>query len=68
MLFVQRFARLSRVLPFMPVFGGGVSRFQPVYVGDVARAVEIISRNSDQIRQSVDGRIMEAGGPNGVYF
>lgn len=52
----------------MPVFGGGMSRFQPVFVGDVARAVEIISRDDETIRQSIDGKIMEAGGPDGVFI
>ena len=27
---VQRFAKLGKVLPFLPVFGGGKSLFQPV--------------------------------------
>ena len=52
----------------MPVFGGGTSRFQPVFVGDVARAVEIISRDDVTIRQSIDGKTMEAGGPDGVFI
>ncbi len=42
----QRFAILSKFLPFMPVFGGGTTRFQPVYAGDVARAVEIGSQDA----------------------
>jgi uncharacterized protein YbjT (DUF2867 family) len=36
--FFCRFARLSRVLPALPLIGGGRTRFQPVYVGDVAAA------------------------------
>ncbi len=35
--FFNRFARLAKVLPFIPVIAGD-SRFQPVYVGDVAAA------------------------------
>ncbi|KIY51276.1 NAD(P)-binding protein [Fistulina hepatica ATCC 64428] len=61
--FFNRFARLSKVLPFIPVFGGGVSLFQPVYVGDIARAVEIISRTDPEIESKVSGKIFEAGGP-----
>jgi uncharacterized protein YbjT (DUF2867 family) len=38
--FFNRFASLSRFSPFMPLIGGGRTRFQPVYVGDVAQAVE----------------------------
>jgi uncharacterized protein YbjT (DUF2867 family) len=36
--FVNRFADLIRMLPIVPVIRGGV-KFQPVYVGDVAKAV-----------------------------
>ncbi len=36
--FFNRFAGLARVLPALPLFGGGRTRFQPVYVGDVAAA------------------------------
>ena len=44
----------------MPAFGGGTSRFQPVYVGDVARLVEIIARQEPAIASLVDGKIIEA--------
>lgn len=52
-------------MPVMPVFGGGWNLFQPVYVGDIARAVEVISRDDPEIRKLVDGKIIEAGGPDG---
>ncbi|EIN13989.1 NAD(P)-binding protein [Punctularia strigosozonata HHB-11173 SS5] len=61
--FYQRFARLSAFLPFLPVFGGGTSRFQPVYSGDIARAVEIIARKNPATESKVAGKIIEAGGP-----
>ncbi|RDB28710.1 NADH dehydrogenase [ubiquinone] 1 alpha subcomplex subunit 9, mitochondrial [Hypsizygus marmoreus] len=61
--FFNRFSRLSKFLPFLPVFGGGKSRFQPVYVGDISRAVEIITRNDPEIDKLVSGKIVEAGGP-----
>ena len=60
----QKFSRLSSILPFLPVFGGGRSRFQPVFVGDIGRAVEIISRPDREIRELVSGMIIEAGGPD----
>ncbi|KAH8099265.1 hypothetical protein BXZ70DRAFT_1009082 [Cristinia sonorae] len=66
--FFNRFAKLSRVLPFMPVFGGGTTRFQPVYVGDIARAVEILSRRDAKIRRETDGKFMEAGGPDVLTY
>ncbi|KAF9481665.1 NAD(P)-binding protein [Pholiota conissans] len=64
--FFNRFAELSKVMPFLPVFGGGQSRFQPVYVDDLARLVELISRNEPTIQELVAGKIIEAGGPQ-VY-
>src|SRR5262249_43853732 len=30
---------MARILPFLPLIDGGQTRFQPVFVGDVARAV-----------------------------
>lgn len=61
---LERFATLSRFLPFMPVFGGGHTRFQPVYVGDLARAIEISSRRDQDIESLTNGNIIEAGGPD----
>src|ERR1700675_2610412 len=37
--FTNRFASLARMSPMLPLIGGGVTRLQPVYVGDVATAV-----------------------------
>ena len=37
--FFNRFARMSQLSPVLPLIGGGRTRFQPVYVGDVADAV-----------------------------
>jgi len=37
--FFNRFAKLAQISPFLPLIGGGATRFQPVYVGDVAEAV-----------------------------
>ena len=37
--FFNRFAALAQCAPALPLFGGGVTRYQPVYVGDVADAI-----------------------------
>ena len=37
--FYNRFAALARISPALPLIGGGDTRFQPVYVGDVADAI-----------------------------
>ncbi|MCP5978453.1 sugar nucleotide-binding protein, partial [Klebsiella pneumoniae] len=38
--FFNRFAALSRFTPALPLIGGGHTRFQPVFVGDVAAAIQ----------------------------
>jgi NADH dehydrogenase len=57
--FFNRFAALARMSPVLPLIGGGHTKFQPVFVGDVAKA----------IADAVDGRlragtIYELGGPD----
>jgi uncharacterized protein YbjT (DUF2867 family) len=37
--FFNKFAALARIAPALPLVGGGHTRFQPVFAGDVARAV-----------------------------
>src|SRR5476649_117440 len=37
--FFNRFAAMARMLPVLPLVGGGETRFQPVFVGDVATAI-----------------------------
>jgi NADH dehydrogenase len=37
--FFNRFAALARMSPALPLIGGGQTRFQPVFVGDVAQAI-----------------------------
>jgi NADH dehydrogenase len=57
--FFNRFAGMARAMPALPAFGGGKTRFQPVFVGDVARAL------ADAVEGSVPaGRIYELGGPD----
>ncbi|PSC04058.1 complex I NDUFA9 subunit family protein [Alsobacter soli] len=61
--FFNRFAALARMSPIMPLIGGGETRFQPVFVGDVAEAV---CRAVDQtIRPGV---VYECGGPEVKTF
>lgn len=61
--FFNRFASLARMLPVLPLVGGGETRFQPVFVGDVAEA---IARAVDG--QVEGGRIYELGGPDVKSF
>ncbi len=63
--FFNMFAELSRYLPFLPLIGGGATKFQPVYVGDVADAVVKVSCDSCEVYQ---GKVYQLGGPDIVDF
>jgi NADH dehydrogenase len=57
--FFNRFASMARFVPALPLIGGGLTRMQPVFAGDVASA----------IADAVDGKLKagttyELGGPN----
>ena len=57
--FFNRFASLARMSPVLPLIGGGHTKFQPAFVGDVATA----------IADAVDGKLRagttyELGGPD----
>ncbi len=56
--FFNRLAALAMVSPVIPLIGGGETRLQPVYVGDVADAV---LRGIDDPMAA--GRVYELGGP-----
>jgi NADH dehydrogenase len=61
--FTNRFAALARLSPALPLIGGGTTKLQPVYVGDVATAVA----------DAVDGKAKaaatyELGGPEVLTF
>jgi uncharacterized protein YbjT (DUF2867 family) len=61
--FLNRFASMVRFLPALPLIGGGRTRFQPVYVGDVASAVVAALERDD-----APGRTFELGGPRVYSF
>jgi len=61
--FFNRFAALARVSPVLPLIGGGATKFQPVYVADVARAV--VAAVEGKARQ---GGLYELGGPQVFTF
>ena len=61
--FFNRFAALARMLPALPLVGGGETKFQPVFVGDVAEAVALAVEG-----RVPEGRIYELGGPEVKTF
>ncbi len=61
--FFNQFAGMARFSPVLPLIGGGETKFQPIYVSDVAEAVA----------KSVDGElsastVYELGGPEVKSF
>ncbi len=56
--FFNRFAGLARISPVLPLIGGGHTKFQPVFVGDVAEAVTAIVSGKGKA-----GETYELGGP-----
>src|SRR5262249_1941692 len=61
--FFNRFGSLARFSPALPLIGGGHTRFQPVFVGDVAEA---IAKAADG--QAQGGLTYELGGPDVLSF
>ena len=59
--FLNRFALLARYLPALPLFGGGETKMQPVYVGDVAEAAALAIEG-----RAKPGAIYELGGPEAM--
>ena len=61
--FFNLFAALARLSPMLPLIGGGKTRFQPVYVGNVADAV--VKSLTDPASA---GKTYELGGPQVYSF
>ena len=59
--FFNRFAGLAQRSPALPALGGGVTKFQPVFVGDVALAVAAALEG-----RAKGGLVYELGGPEVV--
>ncbi|HBF31952.1 complex I NDUFA9 subunit family protein [Rhizobium sp.] len=60
--FFNKFAAMARSLPFLPLIGGGKTKFQPVFVEDVA---EVVSKAVDG---QLKGGVYELGGPEVLSF
>ena len=62
--FFNRFAEMARFWRAVPLIGGGHTKFQPVYVGDVATAIQKAVIDPAAAR----GRTYELGGPSIYSF
>ncbi|MEX0644946.1 MAG: complex I NDUFA9 subunit family protein, partial [Parvularculaceae bacterium] len=61
--FFNKFASMALMTPALPLIGGGATRFQPVYVDDIADAIcEAL------VRPEAPGRTYELGGPTIYTF
>ena len=61
--FFNTFASLAQFSPMLPLIGGGKTKFSPVYVGDIAKAIiEVLKINNSE------PKIYELGGPENYTF
>jgi len=61
--FFNTFASLAQFSPILPLIGGGKTKFTPIYVGDIARAiVKVLELNNSE------PKIYELGGPENYTF
>jgi len=61
--FFNRFAAMARLSPALPLPGGGTTRFQPVFAGDVAEAIGLATDGAAK-----PGTTYELGGPDAYTF
>jgi len=61
--FFNKFAAIARFSPALPLVGGGHTRFQPVFAGDVANAIVAAIEG-----RAKDGEVYELGGPQVCSF
>jgi uncharacterized protein YbjT (DUF2867 family) len=62
--FFNRFAKMALLAPALPLIGGGTTRFQPVYVLDVAEAIA----RAIEHPEAHAGKTYELGGPRIYSF
>jgi len=61
--FFNTFASIAQFSPFLPLIGGGKTKFAPIYVADVAKAiVKVLELNNSE------PKIYELGGPENYSF
>ena len=61
--FTNKFARMASISPFIPLINNGLTKFQPVYVKDVAKAVSAVINNNFHL-----GKTYNLGGPEIISF
>lgn len=66
--FFNRFARMAALSPCLPLIGNGDTRFQPVYVGDIANAIRRMIALPSGTALDPRGYIFNAAGPEIISF
>lgn len=61
--FFSRFAAMIRSSPLVPLIGGGTTKFQPVFIGDMVAGMAEVVRRPDTA-----GKTYEFGGPQVYSF
>ena len=61
--FFNQFASLAEFFPFLPLIGGGLTYFQPIYVGDIAKSIVAVLE-----KEKINNNIYELGGPQTFTF
>lgn len=61
--FLNKFAQMTRFSPALPAIGGGKTRVQPIYAGDVAEAIALAVDS-----EGAAGNTYELGGPRAYTF
>jgi NADH dehydrogenase len=61
--FFNRFGFMAQMAPMLPLIGGGRTKFQPVFVGDLAQAIANAASGAAK-----PGTIYEIGGPEVISF
>ena len=61
--FFNQFASLAEFFPILPLIGGGLTYFQPIYVGDIAKSIVAVLE-----KEEINNNIYELGGPQTFTF
>ena len=61
--FFNQFASLAEFFPALPLIGGGLTYFQPIYVGDIAKSIVAVLE-----KEEINNNIYELGGPQTLTF
>jgi NADH dehydrogenase len=61
--FFNQFASIAEFFPVLPLVGGGLTYFQPIYVGDIAKSIVAVLE-----KEEINNNIFELGGPQIFTF